>query len=262
MEKKALLLMGSPRGDKSNSASLGNYLVSKLEKLGMSSETLNIHHIFHQEQEILNLMEKINHTDLIILTFPLYVDSFPAPVIRIMELIHEHRSKTGHQHQPDFIAITNSGFPELIHMKVVLDICKVFCRDCGFNWKGGIRIGAGDFFIHGRPLKVKHLCKGLDIAATALLNNREIPLEAIESITKKQASPLLYLIFINFGFYLQIHKKPVMLIGLIAFLFGLILIIFGVTGDNIVALNLGIPFAAIGINMFIHGLVFFLQSKK
>ena len=85
--KKALLLIGSPKGEKSTSASLGNYLTSKLEEFGMISEIGFIHRLVNREEKIQSLFEMIDTADLIILSFPLYVDSLPAPVIKAMELI-------------------------------------------------------------------------------------------------------------------------------------------------------------------------------
>ncbi len=89
--KRVLLLIGSPKGEKSTSASLGNYLISKLEEFGMISEKLFIHRLVNREEKLQELSQIIENVDLIILTFPLYVDSLPAPVIKAMESIKENR---------------------------------------------------------------------------------------------------------------------------------------------------------------------------
>jgi hypothetical protein len=219
--ESALLLVGSPKGKKSTSASLGNYLISKLEELGMQCETKYIHRLVNREEKILELFKLIENADLIILSFPLYVDSLPAPSIKAMELIKEERDKLEIQKSKNFIAISNSGFPEASQSIVALKICKNFSKDCGFIWKGGIALGGGGA-INGIPLEerggmVRNIIKGLGITAQALNDSKEIPQEAIDLISKKIIPSSIYRMFGNFGWKIQarrfhgqkkLYKKP------------------------------------------------------
>ncbi|MFX1490323.1 MAG: hypothetical protein ACFFBI_14325 [Promethearchaeota archaeon] len=201
--EKVLLLIGSPKGEKSTSASLGNYLISKLEEFGMTSEIGFIYRLVNREEKIKNLFKIVGNADLIILSFPLYVDSLPAPVIKAMELIKEERDTIRSEKSQKFIAICNNGFPEASQNSTALQICRVFSKDCGFVWKGGISIGGGGA-ISGVPLQekggmVRNVIRGLDIAASALKDGKEIPQEALELLSKKFIPFSIYRFFGNFG---------------------------------------------------------------
>ncbi|MFX1571914.1 MAG: hypothetical protein ACFFB0_04145 [Promethearchaeota archaeon] len=267
--KKALLLIGSPKVEKSTSASLGNYLISKLEKSGMSIEKGFIYKIINREEKIKELFKMIDNTDLIILSFPLYIDCLPAPVIKAMELIKEGRDNLEIKNTPSLMAICNNGFPESSQNMIALQICRVFSKDCGFAWKGGIPVGGGGA-INGAPLKkrkgmVRNIIKGLDIAAKDLANGREIPQKAINIISKKVASYNLYRIFANLEFRFQLN--PILLTGLITL--GLILLIsgtpltiYGIIIKDMVDLNIGIACLIIGGDFFIYGMIFRINIKK
>jgi len=210
IDKKALLLIGSPRGEKSTSASLGNYLVSKLEEFGIKYERDFVHRLVNREEKIQNLFQMIERADLIILTFPLYVDSLPAPVIKAMELIKEERDRVEPKKSKNFIAISNNGFPEGFQNTTALHICRIFAEDCGFIWKGGLALGQGGS-IGGIPLlerggMVRNVVKGLDITAQAMIDGKEIPQEAINFFSKKFIPNSLYNIVVNLGWRRQVGK--------------------------------------------------------
>jgi hypothetical protein len=211
--KKALLLIGSPKGENSTSASLGNYLISKLEEFGMTSETMFIHRAVNREESIKDLFQTIESSDLIILTFPLYVDSLPAPVIKAMELIKENRDTIKSKKSQSFIAIVNNGFPEASQNITALQICRIFSKECGFIWKGGLALGQGGA-ISGVPLlkrggMLRNVVKGLDIVAQALNDDNEIPQEAINLFSKKFISIPFYKLFSNLGWRLQARRYGV-----------------------------------------------------
>ncbi|MFX0179617.1 MAG: hypothetical protein ACFE78_05465 [Candidatus Hodarchaeota archaeon] len=209
----ALLLIGSPKGEKSTSASLGNYLISRLEESGMKIEKGFIHRLVNREVAIQNLFEMIDRANLIILSFPLYIDCLPAPVIKAMELIKERRNTIESKKSQDFIAICNNGFPEVSQNSTALQICRIFSIDCGFIWKGGIAVGGGGA-INGIPLDerggmVRNVVKGLDIAAHALKDGKDIPQEAIDLLSKKFIPYNFYRTFGNLGWKLQARRYGV-----------------------------------------------------
>jgi len=211
--KKALLLIGSPRVEKSTSASVGNYLISKLEEFGMAKETIFIHRVVNHEEKIKSLFQTIENADFIILSFPLYVDSLPAPVIKAMELIKEYRVKLESKKSQSFIAIANNGFPEASQNSTALQICRIFSKECGFAWKGGLAIGGGGA-INGSPLlekagMVRNVIKGLDISAQALKENNDVPQEAIDFLSKKFIPATIYKIFGNLGWRMQARQYGV-----------------------------------------------------
>ena len=205
--KKALLLIGSPRVEKSTSASLGNYLISKLEEVGMASETLYLYRVINREETIEKLFKAIESTDLIVLTFPLYVDSLPATVIKAMEAIKKYRDTLDTKKTQRFIAIVNNGFPEGSQNSIALQICKIFAKESGFFWKGGLSLGGGGA-VNGVPLlekpgMMRNVIKGLDITAQALKEDTDIPQEAIEYFSKQFIPSVVYRTFGNLGWRMQ-----------------------------------------------------------
>ncbi|MFW9929284.1 MAG: NAD(P)H dehydrogenase, partial [Candidatus Thorarchaeota archaeon] len=174
----------------------------KLEELGLKSEKLYIHRLVNREEKINELFQGIERADLVVLSFPLYVDSLPAPVIKAMELIFANKNTIISEKSKNFIAIANNGFPEASQNETALQICRIFSRDCGFTWKGGIAVVGGA--IGGKPLQerggvVRNVINGLDISAHALIDDEEIPQEAIEITSKSVIPSSLYRIVGNLG---------------------------------------------------------------
>jgi len=49
------------------------------------------------------------------------------------------------------VAIANSGFPEAEHSQTALEVCRLFARQVGFDWAGGLAMGGGGM-VSGQPL--------------------------------------------------------------------------------------------------------------
>lgn len=213
MIEKVLLLVGSPKAEQSTSASLGNYLISKLEEFGMKSKILFIHRVVNREEKIKSLLEEIETVDLIVLTFPLYVDSLPAPVIKAMELIKDNRISLNSKKNQGFVSIANNGFPEASQNDTALKICRIFSKECGFIWKGGIASGGGGA-INGVPLlekpgRFRNVIRGLDLVAQALKDDKEIPQEAYDFMSKKLIPDSIYRFFGNYSWKSQAKQYGV-----------------------------------------------------
>jgi multimeric flavodoxin WrbA len=191
--KRVLFLVGSPKTPgQSVSEALGSYLIDKMEARGWSSETIFIRTTLQSAKGRTTLLEAVEDTDLIILSFPLYVDSLPAPVIRAMELISERHSKKNTR----FAAISNCGFPEAQHNNVALAICQRFALVSGLEWAGGLALGMGGA-VSGQRLKdrggmVRNIVKSLDLTVDALVENKPVPDEAIRLMAKPLIPKRMY----------------------------------------------------------------------
>jgi len=94
------------------------------------------------------------------------------------------------------VALVNCGFPEWEHTRTALEICRVFARQAGLEWVGGLGYGGGEA-IGGRPLEelggqTRYLCRGLDVAAAALLVGRVVPEEAQALLARPMVPYRLY----------------------------------------------------------------------
>jgi hypothetical protein len=193
--KLAVLLVGSPKGPNSSSNSLGTYLTDKLNQKGIPSEKVYLCQMQNSDKKT-EFLRLIDESDLIILAFPLYVDSMHSQAIKALELIAEHEAGKADKSDKIFVAIANSGFPEAVHNSTVLRVCRIFSNKVGYTWAGGLAMGGGGI-IEGRPLTelgamVRNQTKALDIAADALAKGEPIPDEAISLMSKLGFPKFLY----------------------------------------------------------------------
>jgi len=144
MSKKAILLVGSPRGPKSTSELLGAYLLSKLHEKGFETEKVWIQPSLKSDKGRENLLALIDQADIQIFSFPLYVDSLPSAAIKAMEIIAEHRRGKENPRKPRFLAISNNGFFEANQNSTALAICRRFAVETGMEWVGGCGVGGGE----------------------------------------------------------------------------------------------------------------------
>jgi len=200
--KRAVLLVGSPRTKKSTSASLGGYLFEQLAERNIQTETIQLYTSINSPERTKSMLAAIDGTDLVVLAFPLYVDTLPTPVTSALEKIAEHR-KLNHT-SIRFAAISNCGFPEAKHTDTALAICAEFARQNGFSWLGSLALGGGQGLVGGTPLKdldgrVISIKKALELSAIALADGQPIPKSARDLMSKPIIPNWLYKMFGSFG---------------------------------------------------------------
>ncbi len=204
-ERKALLLIGSPKKKNSTSESVGGYLLEELRKKGYICDRLHV--LTALKDDIEELLSKVNDTDLLIISFPLYVDCLPSSLIRALELIGINRREKNITKKQSLIAISNNGFPESFHNYTALDICKNFASKSGFNWLGGFAMGSAGA-ISGRPIEqlggmTRNKVAALNMTVEAIVNNNSIPSEAFELMSSNLMPTLLYTFAGNMGWKTQ-----------------------------------------------------------
>ncbi len=204
--RRAVLLVGSPRTKKSTSASLGGYLFEQLDARGIETRTVQIYTSLYSQERMNAMYEAIDNADLVVLAFPLYVDSLPAPVTAALEKIAAHRK--GNPSTRRLAAIANCGFPEADHNKTALAICSEFARQNGFTWMGSLALGAGEGIVHGIPLneldgRAIPLKKALDLTAEAFASGNPIPQSARDLLAKPIIPSWMYTLQGQFGWQQQ-----------------------------------------------------------
>ncbi len=206
--RRALLLIGSPRGKTSTSQALGGYLFEQLASQGIQIETIRLYSMMKSTSLMRKLFDAVDSADLVTLAFPLYVDSLSGPVTGILERIVEHRRTNVPSHWQRLTAIVNCGFPESAHNNTALAICHNFARLTGFEWAGGLSLGGGEGVVHGTSLheldgRAIPLKKSLELAAQALAVGKLIPQEAVALMAKSVVSPWLYWMLGGYGWKQQ-----------------------------------------------------------
>jgi multimeric flavodoxin WrbA len=180
--RNVLLLIGSPRGEGSNSHAIGKFLADKLEEKGLLLEEAFATRLVNTGEGTEKLLKSVDNADIIILATPMYVDSFPSPTIKALELIHEHQKAVFPAKSQMLVAIINCGFPEKEQMDIALKILRNFAQESNFKWGGGIRVGWG-MALNSEPLNEKKgmtrkLTKGLSLASVNLSEGQPLSKEA------------------------------------------------------------------------------------
>jgi hypothetical protein len=207
-DRTAILWIGSPKGCSSTSESIGFYLLDRLQKAGWETSLVRILPILESEERIELFLKDTERVDLVILATPLYVDSLPSPVIRMMETIHER--VLDRERKRRFLTIVNSGFPERVHNEIAIEICRKFAKESGFEWYGGIPVSGGGV-VGGQPLAevggARNIRTALDMVAKALIADEEFPPEAAEIASRKVFPHFLYRWIANRNFRKQAKKQ-------------------------------------------------------
>lgn len=208
---QALLLVGSPKRPRSTSDALGTYLLERLKEKGVSANKIFIHQLLVSEQGVNTLLRSVGEADIVILSSPLYADSHHSGVIAAMELIHSDLKDKLHAGKRMMAALSNSGFPESSHNDLSLAMSRRFALECGFEWAGGLALGAGES-IGGRRLEkagglVRNVRKSLDLAAEALAKGGKVPDEAVELMARPLMPTWFYLLTGNIGWFRRARKQ-------------------------------------------------------
>jgi hypothetical protein len=207
--RAALLLIGSPKPKESSSESLGAYLFEELAARGVTTQTIKLVKALRSAEATEELRAAVAASDLIVLSFPLYVDSLPAPTIFALEQISAWSSDAAGR-RPAFVAICQSGFPEVEQNKVAIEICRNFAAAAGFEWAGGLILAAGGM-VGGQPLsKLKGMMRAavraLDLTASALAAGKPVPDEAVALMARPAIPRFGYRFMANWGWRSQLKK--------------------------------------------------------
>lgn len=208
--KKALLLVGSPRGLASTSHSLGNHLLSLLEQRGLATKKLLLYPALADEKKMAELLAAVDSCSLLVLAFPLYVDHLPAPVISLLQRIVERRLGQPAAPTQALAAIVNCGFPETAHCRPAQEIIRIFAKQAGFRSLGCLALGMGGA-IGNRPLAkaggvVRHQIKALTQAAAHLAEMEDIPEAVIDLMGKAMMPRWFYNLVADWGWKRSARK--------------------------------------------------------
>jgi hypothetical protein len=208
---KALLLVGSPRKGKSASETLGAYLMGRLETHEVETQKLYVYPALRSETKMDSLVAAAAAADLVIISAPLYVDSLPAAVTELLEVLHRRLDDHARPAEQRLVAISNSGFPEAEQNEIALRIYRSFAHQAGFSWAGGLALGAGEA-IKGKPLHesggmAQNVIAALDLAAEALSAGKAVPQEAVDLMAEPLVPAWMYRMMGNLGWRFQAFQR-------------------------------------------------------
>lgn len=188
---RVLLIVGSPKVKSSTSAVLGEYVLKQLKQKGWESEIITLRGNLFNDKGKGEFLAAIDQANLILLAFPLYIDSLPFLMMKSLETIAQHISNHPQKDKKRLLAIANNGFLEAHHNAIALAICQRFAIDTNMIWSGGLAIGAGEALFGGLPISkrkgrppIKHIIEALNLASEALASGQNVPPKAAKLMTK------------------------------------------------------------------------------
>ena len=199
--RSVLMLCGSPKGSKGASWKFGSYLCDGLAAAGVEVRRRSL----LPESTIL---EDVRAADLLLLVFPLYGDGVPARLKRTLMKIAA--ANVG----PKSVAVlVNCGFIESRQTDPAIEICRLFTRDAGLTWRGGLGRGGGGALGDKNLAEAGRLFtktrRSLDLAAMALAAGQAIPAEAVTLMREDLMPRWFYFIMSNAGHFIAGAKHGI-----------------------------------------------------
>jgi hypothetical protein len=195
-ERKALLLVGSAKPVGSGSEILGRYLADRLAQRHWHVEAMRIVSRLGAPKRTEAMLESAGQVDLVILSFGLYMDSPPAPVILLMEKLWRYRAARGIE-GGRLAAIVNCGMPDASAAAGALPFVERFTQKARIHYAGGLAMGMSEM-IAGRALEelgtmARRLRGALDQAGQALAEGKDIDPETAELFARPLVPRWLFL---------------------------------------------------------------------
>lgn len=197
--ESALILCGSPKREKGASFELGSYLARRLETAGVKT-------VVRSCAPRDTLLADVSAADLLVLSFPLYADGIPALMKEaLMQIV---ASEPGPKH---CAALVQCGFLESAQNDTAIEMCRLFARDAGFVWLGGLGRGAGGM-LAGKPLEqapqpMRATREALDRAAELLSRGEPFSAEVKQAFRVQPLPRWLYAGAADLGFLLQLLRN-------------------------------------------------------
>lgn len=161
--------------------------------MGWQIESLKLKTSTFKEAGEAELLAAVDRADLIVLAFPLYIDTLPYLVTKALEVIAEHRRAAGDSARPQgLFGQANNGFPEAHQNNLALAALRHFAAQSGMAWVGGMALGAGEGELGGKPLTATgdhgiplfRISEALDAAGAALARGEALPAEAWQGMAR------------------------------------------------------------------------------
>lgn len=147
MKSKVLVIAASPKRKKGNSESIADYFVTMLNDNDVTNTKVSLHNEIKNPEA---LIKKIDQSDYIAISFPVYENGVPGLVLEFFEMLYAKKDKL-ETNKRKMIVFSNSGFPEPGANRCAIAQCRLFAENMQFEWVGGASIAPGTL-IDGKKL--------------------------------------------------------------------------------------------------------------
>lgn len=144
------IINGSPKPKNS----LSEYLISELKNFLGVEQTIQSFHI-NNNTSFQKEMESIANCNLLIFSFPLYVDGIPSHMIRFLEDL-EHFIKLNSKKTITVYSMVNCGFIEGKQNRLALQMIENWCKKAGLVFGQGLGVGGGEMLNSIRSVPIGH----------------------------------------------------------------------------------------------------------
>lgn len=203
---RTLFIIGSPKTGASASRTLADELAERLCARGGEAVFAHALRASRSEAATEELHAEVAAADLVVLSFPLYVDSLPAPLTRVLELLAERGGLAG----KPLAVLVQCGFPEAWQCDTAVAICRRFADRTGMRWGGALQMGMGGSVGEGLdkvpPGGAARVRESLEGAAVGLSRGEAVPAEARDVFARPLMPAWLYIAGGNLGWRLQMRK--------------------------------------------------------
>lgn len=161
-----LMINASPKVAENNSA----YFLSEIKTLIGCNHNVTEIKINKPTLDKLHI-PSFSSCDVLIIAFPLYVDSIPSHLTNVLLKLHQEVLMKNKKPIRVY-CVVNCGFYEGKQTHIALQIIKNWCTKAGLNYCQGIGIGAGEMFGQIKKVPLGHgPKKSLGKALTAISEN-------------------------------------------------------------------------------------------
>ena len=201
---KITAISGSPKSE----GSVSELIIKQVEQI--LGEEIQIYHAARTVQsetspDILNI---ILNADILLIVFPLYVDSLPAPLIELLTRI-EQIARKGDK-KPRVYSIINCGLHESEHNILALDMIKYFTERAGLSWGYGLGIGHGGMLASMGENWSKGPAGGVYAAIRDMVGSMREGKGGDNVYVAPKFPRFLYIAAANLGWHMQARKNGVL----------------------------------------------------
>lgn len=164
------LISGSPKAKPSNSM----FFLNKIKPV------LDEYSIFelkkHKHDEII---KSINDSDVIILVFPLYVDSPPSITLEFLDYIVDNKINLK---EKQIYTIINCGFRDGNQNIIAANIISSWCKKINAKYSGSLLIGAGEVIGNKKYKYISNKAMKELNKFSKIIKNKEITKEIVTTV--------------------------------------------------------------------------------
>lgn len=210
MNGKFLALVGSPRVG-STSGHFADHLVKALADRGWEARSLTVCSAIRRPNLWSDLEAAYRGANVVGVVAPLYVDSLPAELTLALERLAVSPRPEGPAPAAKLFAVLNCGFAESHQNDLAVEMCRLFAREAGLHWMGGLAIGGGGMY-GGSPLeaqkgRARNVIAALDGVVEAVSRGEDVPESAKAQARVLPVPEWAYFTVANIGMALGAAKN-------------------------------------------------------